>query len=96
MSRRLRAVRPDEKPKKSITTVAEAAAADDRLAELQMMRTRIAKAIDDDSTPPRDLASLTRRQFEISKEIESMNRQAEEEAQHDGVSEDEEFDTEAI
>ena len=36
------------------------------------MRRRIARALDDPNTPGRDLASLSRRQLEIGKEIEAI------------------------
>ncbi|MBL3682664.1 hypothetical protein D3229_10010 [Leucobacter aridicollis] len=57
---------------------------------------RIAKAVQDEDTPARDLASLTRRQLEISKEIESLRRQLEEEAVQDADTSDEEWSEEAI
>jgi hypothetical protein len=36
------------------------------------MRRRIARALDDVTTPARDLAALSRRQLEIGKEIEAI------------------------
>lgn len=36
------------------------------------MRRRIARALDDPNTAARDLAALSRRQLEISKEIEAI------------------------
>lgn len=46
-----------------------------RLDELRRLRTRISGAVFDDETPPRDLASLSRRLMEISKEIETIELQ---------------------
>jgi len=94
----LRAVAPDErqtKPTKPMT-ILEAVDAGDRLAELVAMHRRIAKAVQDEDTAARDLAALSRRQIEVSKEIESLRRQAKEEAAEHGVSDDEEFDAAAL
>ncbi|MCQ9367351.1 hypothetical protein NQ036_03700 [Brevibacterium sp. 91QC2O2] len=86
-------MQPDQPEAQS---VAAAAAAGDRVGELAAMRRRIARAIDDEGTPARDLAALTRRQIEIGKEIESLQAQEEEEATHGGVSEDEAFDPDEV
>lgn len=53
-------------------TVLEAAEAGSRIEELWAMRRRIARALDDPNTQARDLASLSRRQLEIGKEIEAI------------------------
>ena len=73
MAANLRAVAPgDEPPRKPrVTTVSAAAAKGDRLAELRAMRKVLARVIDDKSTPARDLAALTRRLIEVSRDIES-------------------------
>jgi uncharacterized protein with PhoU and TrkA domain len=69
----LRAVAPDEKPApKSSTTILQAAETGSRIEELRAMRRRIAQAMDDQSTPARDLAALSRRQLEIGREIEAI------------------------
>lgn len=68
--KRLRAVSPDERADPQ--TVSEAAQAGDRLAELKAMRRVIARALDSDRTLARDLASLSRRQMELGKEIEAL------------------------
>jgi hypothetical protein len=60
------------------------------------MRRVIARAIDNENTSPRDLAALSRRQIEISKEIDALVRQKSEEAEQSGVSGDEEWSEEAI
>jgi len=85
-----------EKKKKSLTIV-EAVQAGDRLAELQAMHLRLARAVQADTTPARDLAALSRRQMEISREVEALLRQQKEESQDGGgPSEDEAWDEEAI
>ncbi|WP_347031734.1 hypothetical protein [Brevibacterium paucivorans] len=61
--------------RKRVTTVSAATRRGDRLGELLAMRKRLAKVIDDDSTSPRDLAALTRRLMEISREIEAEETQ---------------------
>lgn len=94
----LRAVGPDEtapKSKKPLSII-EAVDAGDRLAELVATHRRIARAVQNEDTPARDLASLTRRQLEISKEIEALKRQQQEEADESAVSADEEWSEEAI
>lgn len=59
-------------PAKKPQTVLEAAESGDYLAELVALRRRIATAVSDPNTPARDLAALTRRQLEISKEIRAL------------------------
>ena len=70
----LRAVAPDEKaePPKRPSSILEAAEQGSRIEELRAMRRRIAQAMDDQSTPARDLAALSRRQLEIGREIEAI------------------------
>ena len=90
----LRVVKPGETSKTKTEeakplTITEAVAAGDRLAELEAIHLRIAKAVQSESTPARDLASLTRQQLVISKEIESLKRLRAEEADEGDVSEDE-------
>lgn len=69
--RNLRAVTSEDKPK-SPKSILEAAEAGSRLEELQAMRRRIARALDDPNTPARDLAALSRRQLEIGREVEAI------------------------
>lgn len=72
-ARALHAVKPDEKPGRTKRLNArEAASAGDRKALLEAMQERIARAVDDERTPPRDLASLSRRLQDISRELEGM------------------------
>lgn len=58
--------------RKGQPSVLEAAESGDYLAELVALRRRIAVAVSDPNTPARDLAALTRRQLEISKEIRAL------------------------
>ena len=92
---KLRAVQPGEKPVKR-PSIIEAIEAGDRLAELEATHRRIGRAVQNEDTPARDLASLTRRQMEISKEIEALRRQQAEEGAEGAVSSDEAWSEEAI
>lgn len=58
-------------------SVSEAAESGDRLAELRAMRRVISRHIDSSDTLARDLAALTRRQMEISREIEALRNENE-------------------
>jgi hypothetical protein len=58
-------------------SVSEAAESGDRLAELMAMRRVISRHIDSTATLARDLAALTRRQMEISREIEALRNETE-------------------
>ena len=91
-------VKPGDRPapRKRLMTIIEAIDAEDRLAELIATHRRIAKTVQDEATPARDLASLSRRQMEISKEIDALKRQKVEEAEDNAVSDDEEWSEEAI
>lgn len=95
-TRKLRVVEPGEKPARSIASVLEASEFGTRVDELVQMRRVIARAIDNENTSPRDLAALSRRQIEISKEIEALRRQQQEEANGAGSVVDQAFDAEAI
>lgn len=93
----LRAVGPDETaPPAKKLTILEAVEAGDRLAELSAVHVRIAKAVQDEETPARDLAALTRRQMEISKDIEALRRQLKEERSSASNLDDEAFDAAAV
>lgn len=93
--RSLRAVADDEKaPPKTIT---EAASSGTHRELLVAMRDRIATAVEDPKCPPRDLASLSRRLHELSKDIEQHDAiEAEEVAAGGGEVADEAFDASAI
>lgn len=93
----LRAVDPDEKaPRKRPLSIVESVKAGDQLAEMKATHLRIAETVQDPTTSPRDLASLSRRQMELSKEIAALERQLAEEVADGAVSGDEEFDQAAI
>jgi len=95
-SPKLRAVQPGDVPvKPRILTVLEAAESGSRRDELVAMRRRIAQALDDPNTSARDLAALSRRQIEISKEITVIDTQADRDAESVEVG-DAEFDAKAI
>ena len=71
-------------------SVTQAAQSGTRLDELVAIRAVLARAIDADTTSPRDLAALTRRQMEVSREIESLREQdaqAQEAMESDAVAE---------
>ena len=53
-------------------TILEAAEVGSRIEELRAMRRRIAVALDNPTTPARDLAALSRRQIEIGQLIEAI------------------------
>lgn len=55
-----------------VMSVSEAAESGSRLAELRAMRRVIARRLDDEDTQARDLASLSKRQMDISREIEDL------------------------
>lgn len=93
-STHLRVAAPDEVPAQR-KTIVEAAESNDSLALLVAMRRRLASAVQDEDTPARDLASLSRRLIEVDKSIESRRVQERQEAEGDEVA-DGEFDAEAI
>lgn len=73
--------------------MSEAAASGDHRALLVAMRERIARTVADADCPPRDLAALTRRLQDISKEIEGIDLRAREDgADADALEGDEDFD----
>jgi len=97
MATKLRAVEADElAPPAKKLTILEAVEAGDRLAELTAVHVRIARAVQNEETPARDLAALTRRQMEISKEIEALRRQVKEERTNASNLDDEAFDAAAV
>ena len=81
MTKPLRVVSEDEQaPPKQPMTVSEAAESGTRLDELVAIRSVLARAVDSEKTSPRDLAALTRRQIEVSREIEALRIEEAEEA----------------
>lgn len=80
-----------------VLSVSAAAESGDRLAELKAMRRVISRHIDSPDTLARDLAALTRRQMEISREIESLKNETEGDALGKAAdSPDESFDPTAV
>jgi hypothetical protein len=94
----LHAIEPGETPppQRTFTTIAEASAEGSTLDELRMMRSRIARTLDDPNCPPRDLAALSRRLIEIAKEIEAIEARARQEDDPVAKVEDGKFDYAAI
>ena len=92
----LRAVGPEEKAPEKPKSLLEAVAAGDYLAELKATHQRIARTVSSPETAPRDLAALTRRQLEISKEIRSIELAQKREGGDAGLAVDEGWDEEAL
>lgn len=93
---KLRAVGADEVPEPTVQkSVTAAAAAGSRRELLVSVRDRVAIAVEDASTPARDLAALTRRLMEIARDIEAIDVKESGESQSAEVT-DEDFDAEAI
>ena len=83
---------PKKKPPRTIT---EAADKGTQRELLVTMRTRIAKSLDDPTTMARDLASLSRRLLEISREIDAIDVADLQEANESDEA-DEAFDASAL
>ena len=92
----LRTVKPGEKaPAKRAKSVSQAAKGTQREL-LVAMRDRIATAVEDSSTPARDLAALTRRLLEIARSIEAIDARAAEDAESGLEVADGDFDASAV
>lgn len=93
----LHAIGPSDVPPstRKPKTIAEAAESGSTIDELRMMRMRIARTLDDPNCPPRDLAALSRRQIELGKEIDALERQ-QREAEDAEPTPDEAWNEEAI
>lgn len=74
---KLRAVGPDEKSPRKLT-ITEAAATGTVREQLVAIRDRVAITVEDPNCPPRDLAALSRRLMELTKEIEGIDARDEE------------------
>lgn len=85
--------KPKKKPPRTIT---EAADQGTQRELLVTMRTRIAKSLDDPTTMARDLASLSRRLLEISREIDAIDVADLQEATENAEAADEAFDASAL
>lgn len=94
----LRAVKADEKPVSSKPkTVTQAAAGGDTRELLVAMRDRIAVAVEDPTTPARDLAALTKRLSDVAVSIAAIDAAADQEASSDAAEvEDGDFDAASV
>ena len=93
----LHAVGTDDRPLRVVhQTVAAAAESGDHRSLLVAMRERIAQAVSDPECPPRDLAALTRRLQDISKEVTAIDHAEKAEAERGGPVSDEAFDASAV
>lgn len=78
-------------------TLIEAVEASDTRAVLGALQLRIARTIQDPTTPPRDLAALSRRLMEISRDIEALDAaDAEDDIGRAQSLEDAEFDPSSV
>lgn len=93
MVAKLRVVSDEDR--RPVESVSDAVEFGSRLDELVQMRKVVARTIDT-SASARDLAALTKRLTEISKEVEVLRREAVEEAQDAAERPDEAFDAQAI
>lgn len=94
-ARKLRVVEVGEKVAVRSLRVDEAAASGTEMELLSAMRDRVATAVADPNCPARDLAALTRRLREITKDIDAL-RLKEAEAVDGRSAPDVAFDAEAI
>jgi hypothetical protein len=60
------------------------------------LRDRLAKAVDSDTTPARDLAALSKRLTDVMKDLKAFEQAESEEAVGGDVPDDEEFDPETV
>jgi len=94
----LRAVGEGESvPPKPPSTVTAAATKGTMRDLLAAMRDRVAKDVENENTPARDLAALTKRLMEIVRDIEAIDARAEQEADEDASEvEDGEFNAASV
>jgi hypothetical protein len=94
----LRAVKADEKPAPTKPkTVTQAAAGGNTRELLVAMRDRIAVAVEDPTTPARDLAALTKRLSDVALSIAAIDAAADQEASEDAAEvEDGDFDAASV
>ncbi|AOT24415.1 Gp7 [Propionibacterium freudenreichii] len=86
MAAQVRAVDPDERPpaRKRAKTITQAAKSGTEVELLEALQARVARAVQDRDTPPRDLAALTKRLMDITRELEAA-RVKDQEAGSDGA-----------
>jgi hypothetical protein len=82
MATKLRAVTADELGPAKKFTVTSAASEGSMRDLLVAMRDRVAKDVENPNTPARDLAALTRRLLEITKEIEAIDAKGDQDVDH--------------
>lgn len=93
----LRVVQPGDKPKeRRKLTVTQAASAGTTRELLVALRDRVAKDVENPNTPARDLAALTRRLMEITRDIEAIDAAAAVEGDGSEPTADESWDAEAL
>lgn len=80
----------------NIRSVAEAAKNGTTRELLEATRDRIAEAVEDEKTPARDLAALTKRLMETVREIEAIDAREAQEADNGAEVSNGKFDPEAI
>ena len=76
--------------------VKQAAATGTELELLQALRDRVATTVGDPNCPPRDLAALSKRLMELTREIAALVEAEKQEAEERGEVPDTEFDAEAL
>ena len=91
----LRAVKPGEVPPvpKSVTEAASGGSVRDVLVA---MRARVAKDVENENTPSRDLAALTKRLMEIIRDIEAIDARKADDDHVGPAAEDGDFDASAV
>lgn len=85
MGTKLRAVADGETGPRRFDTILQAVESGSLLDQMIVTRRRIAKTLDDEDTAPRDLAALSKRFTDLSKEIEALERQKEQEGEKHGA-----------
>ena len=84
----------------SATAISRAAESGDSLEMLRALRRRLAKAVENERTPPRDLAALSRRLVDIDRDIKAAEAAEQEGGEGKGVGggdvQDGEFDPETV
>ncbi|MDO4888150.1 MAG: hypothetical protein Q3979_05545 [Actinomycetaceae bacterium] len=88
--------KPKRRSKQGQKSVAVAAKSGDQKELLLALQDRIAVAVQDPATSPRDLAPLSRRLMEIAKELEAIKEQEREDGSIVVDVEDEPFDPSSV
>ena len=81
---RLHAVEDSGTPeRRAITSITQAVAEGTDRDVLMLTRARLARAMDSEATPARDLAALSRRMLEVDKQLRALDEQRREEVAED-------------